>query len=634
MILCGNVFLDELKDTFILCCVLCKKKSRRYNDFTSHVKAKHKELNEKGAAPSRQIVRKIKDEDDSDDDEDECQDENEEQKPDVEVKDEMDVDPHEEFIDDIKYDVQEIEPFIDPILALEEKESADATDVLDALDSDVKDEDYMADELDNDDSDDEDYRDEDNDNAADSESDDNELPISTDKFTPTFYRKKRHVNDFIELYKSQPVLWDINDPLFENPKAQKEAEQAIINGMQKFNIFLKPTGLKSAINQIHKYCVIIKSDLDNGDTKKVTSIAKGYYEKCDFLKDLLAKKAIPEGDKQNELNKKQERNKNREQNQNLLNFKKLDGNTLMFIDTYEKFPQLYDGNHPLYENVEEKLKSLTEFADQLLLYNGLNFSIQNLSIAIRQLQSWYYHSKTRNENQKKKLNDHEMEYFRKCSFFPPKRLIDKYFCTICKQQFTLKSSLDGHLFRHHQIGDLSFECDKCGRKYAQKNILREHVQRMHGSKEFSCGFCGKLFAIKSELKVHTMVHTAEKPHVCELCGKAFRIKTQLRYHVTAIHTKIRAYKCTMCPKDFLKKRDLTDHIKTHLNIRDKVCETCGKGFSNNHSLIRHRQIHSEVKRYACKLCDAKYHQFVGLNSHMKRTHNIVKKDSFSNEISL
>ncbi|XP_037827362.1 zinc finger protein 888-like isoform X2 [Lucilia sericata] len=615
MILCGNVFLDELKDTFILCCVLCKKKSRRYNDFTSHVKAKHKELNEKGAAPSRQIVRKIKDEDDSDDDEDECQDENEEQKPDVEVKDEMDVDPHEEFIDDIKYDVQEIEPFIDPILALEEKESADATDVLDALDSDVKDEDYMADELDNDDSDDEDYRDEDNDNAADSESDDNELPISTDKFTPTFYRKKRHVNDFIELYKSQPVLWDINDPLFENPKAQKEAEQAIINGMQKFNIFLKPTGLKSAINQIHKYCVIIKSDLDNGDTKKVTSIAKGYYEKCDFLKDLLAKKAIPEGDKQNELNK------------NLLNFKKLDGNTFSFIETYEKFPQLYDGYHPLFGNIEEKLKSLTEFADQLLLDNGLNLSIERLSNAIRQLQSWYYHSKTRNENQKRKLNNHEMEYFRKCSFLPPKRQIDKYFCTICKKIFNLKSSLDGHLFRYHQIGDLSFKCDECGKKFSQKTILQQHVQRMHASRKYRCEFCDKLFATKSEQNFHTRIHTDEKPHVCEFCGKSFRIKTQLGYHVTAVHTKIRAHKCTMCPKDFLTKRDLTDHIKAHLNIRDKICETCGKGFSNNHSFRRHRQIHSDIKRYECKLCDEKFNQLISLHRHKKRIHKDVKRSS-------
>lgn len=69
--------------------------------------------------------------------------------------------------------------------------------------------------------------------------------------------------------------------------------------MQKFNIFLKPTSLKSAINRIHKYCAIIKSDIDNGDSKKITSIAKGYYEKCDFLKDLLLKKEKPEEDKQN-----------------------------------------------------------------------------------------------------------------------------------------------------------------------------------------------------------------------------------------------------------------------------------------------------------------------------------------------
>ncbi|KAI8127117.1 Zinc finger protein 227 [Lucilia cuprina] len=573
MILCGNVFLDELKDTFILCCVLCKKKSRRYNDFTSHVKAKHKELNEKGATPSRQVVKKIKDEDDSDDDEDEGQDESEEQKPEVEVKDEMDVDPHEEFIDDIKYDVQEIEPFIDPILALEEKESADATDVLDALDSDVKDEDYVADELDNDDSDDEDYRDEDNDNAADSETDDNELPISTDKFTPTFYRKKRHVNDFIELYKSQPVLWDINDPLFENPKAQKDAEQAIINGMQKFNIFLKPTGLRSAINQIHKYCVIIKSDLDNGDTKKVTSIAKGYYEKCDFLKDLLAKKAIPEGDKQN--------------------------------------------------------RAITDIRNALLTQHEIDFNEELVSNAIDQLQSWYYLTKRQKHKNKDdaKLAKSCENYLQMCKFLPEKRLKVKIVCSICNKNFYTEHNFKYHLTKVHQVGDFSFQCDLCGKKLISKSALQCHAQRVHSEKKYPCEFCGKLFAIPSELRIHTLVHTAEKPHVCELCGKGFRLRNNLGLHVTRMHTKIRAFKCTMCPKDFLKNCDLKDHIKTHLNIRDKICETCGKGFTNCHSLIRHRQIHSEVKKFACKLCDAKFHQFVGLNGHMKRTHNIVKKDT-------
>lgn len=114
MILCGNVFMDELENTFVLCCVLCKKKSRRYTDFTSHIKAKHKDLNKKEATPpsSRYISKKIKHEDNTDkddyDDDDDVNEENEE-KPGVEIKDEMDVDALEQFADDIKYDVQEIE---------------------------------------------------------------------------------------------------------------------------------------------------------------------------------------------------------------------------------------------------------------------------------------------------------------------------------------------------------------------------------------------------------------------------------------------------------------------------------------------------------------------------------------------
>lgn len=68
---------------------------------------------------------------------------------------------------------------------MEEKDNADAPDMLDVADDDVKDEDYAFEEGDNDDSDDEDYRDDDdndNDNDdGDSESDVNEMPATTDK---------------------------------------------------------------------------------------------------------------------------------------------------------------------------------------------------------------------------------------------------------------------------------------------------------------------------------------------------------------------------------------------------------------------------------------------------------------------
>lgn len=302
-----------------------------------------------------------------------------------------------------------------------------------------------------------------------------------------------------------------------------------------------------------------------------------------------------------------------------------DDKTSKFIDTFAKFPLLYDGDHPLQNNFEEIEKTMVELSNALVIEHNIELKDGHLSDAVEQLKSWYYIAKQRHGKMYNKLNQAEEDYFKQCSFMPEKRLKLKYTCKICNKNFNMEHNFKTHMYKVHQEGDLPFQCNVCGKKFDAKTTVSMHIQRMHRIRNYSCNVCHKLFALPSELKFHYMVHTAEKNHVCELCGKAFRIKTQLRYHRTAIHTKIRAYKCTMCPKDFLKKRDLTDHVKTHLNIRDKICETCGKGFSNSHSLIRHRQIHSAVKRYECKLCDAKFHQFVGLNGHMKRTHNIVKK---------
>jgi len=176
---------------------------------------------------------------------------------------------------------------------------------------------------------------------------------------------------------------------------------------------------------------------------------------------------------------------------------------------------------------------------------------------------------------------------------------------------------------------LALETTLCDRSFAGRAELTTHVQRVHIGKTRKCTHCEMAFSVISDLRLHIRTHTGHKPYICEHCGKAFRLRSQMTLHVTAIHKKLRAFKCTMCPKDFVKKVHLTDHIKGHLNIRDKICGVCGKGFTSGHSLIRHRQIHSEVKKFVCKVCDARFSQFVGLNSHMKRTHNIVRNNNNS-----
>lgn len=245
-----------------------------------------------------------------------------------------------------------------------------------------------------------------------------------------------------------------------------------------------------------------------------------------------------------------------------------------------------------------------------------------ISNAIGQIKNYYFRIKRR----KGKLSKCEDKYMKLCKFIGGTLLKEKIPCSICDKVFFTEHNLKHHLTKVHKVGDHSFKCEICGKELVSKTSVRYHYLRVHAKKQFPCEYCGKLYAIPSELKVHVRVHTAEKPHVCELCGKSFRLRNLLGLHVTRMHERARNFKCTMCPKAFFQKPDLRDHMKSHLNIRDKICETCGKGFTNGHSLIRHRQIHSEVKKFECKLCDAKFHQFVGLNGHMKRTHNIAKKE--------
>ncbi|XP_075165142.1 uncharacterized protein LOC142237645 [Haematobia irritans] len=592
MLICGNIYLDEINEKFILQCVLCDKKSNAYTEFTKHIKKKHKKI-QIGLEEDSQPQSVVKEENNLLDFED-----NEEEKPLIQIKHEMEMEILEGPSDVINYDILEAEEQAlgDP-MALEEKETLED-------ECETRDEDYMP-ENDSDD----DCEQYDEDDACDSETDiDDEMPV-TDKFNPTFFRRKRFINDFLDLYKNQPVLWDIHNPDFENPVARKECEREIIKGMQKFNIFMKLSGLTRALNTVHKYCAIIKNNIETG--KKMPQFTMGYYNKCEFLKDFLIKRNI---------NCQQFRSKMK------LEFKEMNEKTTAFIDVFATFPVLYDGQHPFYGDVNGRHIALEEFSNILKTQHNMNVNEDSITNIIEQLQSWYYKTKQRAEKEQSNITKSEEQYFKKCrQFLPVERLRERFVCVVCKNNFNLRHNLQTHLFKIHQIGQLPFGCEQCEMKFESRFALVAHVRRIHIGKTYTCNFCDKKFAVPAELKSHLTVHSAEKPHTCEVCGRSFRLKSQLNYHDAATHKKLRAFKCTMCPKDFLRKRHLTDHIKTHLNIKDKICETCGKGFSNCHSLIRHRQIHSEVKKFACKLCDAKFHQFVGLNGHMKRTHNIVKK---------
>ena len=63
-------------------------------------------------------------------------------------------------------------------------------------------------------------------------------------------------------------------------------------------------------------------------------------------------------------------------------------------------------------------------------------------------------------------------------------------------------------------------------KFAAKQAIKAHL---------SCEVCGKQFAWKIHLTNHMKAHSNNKDVVCDLCGKAFVEKNSLAKHHVRMH---------------------------------------------------------------------------------------------------
>ena len=226
----------------------------------------------------------------------------------------------------------------------------------------------------------------------------------------------------------------------------------------------------------------------------------------------------------------------------------------------------------------------------------------------------------------------------------PKRTEAEYACSQCNKTFTNIISWRAHRYNAHAnrvkynknrpIRD--HVCVVCGKKFASKSWLDQHVQVHTDQKPHLCSYCGKAFAMKGSLLQHVIRHPEkdkDKRFSCLVCGKRFFYKFLLHNHELT-HNPEKPFHCRMCPKKFKSKQALLLHTNMHTGTRLHVCDLCGFSATKSFNLKRHMLRHSDERPYTCNRCNSAFKDKYDLREHRKRVHKIEYTSEMTDVLNL
>ena len=97
---------------------------------------------------------------------------------------------------------------------------------------------------------------------------------------------------------------------------------------------------------------------------------------------------------------------------------------------------------------------------------------------------------------------------------------------------------------------------------------------------YLCDKCGKVYCRKYVLKIHQRVHSGEKPLACHICGKCFSDPSNMKKHVKLHETDHVTYPCKFCGRNFVRRRGLLNHMHSmhsrvpYQNENENVVTSC------------------------------------------------------------
>ncbi|XP_067615216.1 zinc finger protein ZFP2 isoform X2 [Eurosta solidaginis] len=201
----------------------------------------------------------------------------------------------------------------------------------------------------------------------------------------------------------------------------------------------------------------------------------------------------------------------------------------------------------------------------------------------------------------------------------------------CKEGFRDAASRTVHMKSEHVAKH--YECDVCGKKYADRFNLRHHHEKFHSETDFGCETCGKRFYSRKSLNYHMKWHNPELLLKCSHCDRIFINQRHLKCHEET-HNGVRNSECcTFCGKTFIHLKTLRWHLyRQHGGEKPYKCGHCTEVFASYlekriHMLDNHLENLTTIERTECMLCREHYENGLELSEHIRSKHMEKPKSS-------
>ena len=186
-----------------------------------------------------------------------------------------------------------------------------------------------------------------------------------------------------------------------------------------------------------------------------------------------------------------------------------------------------------------------------------------------------------------------------------KGFISKYFATFCKHKVLLQKE------------SKSFVCAICGKILRNRELLRNHMKKVHETIRYQCLICNEAFTHHSDFYTHLATHSLNDHEAlkCNLCDEYFSDSASLISHLFEHHKKIT---CDICGKKFLTVSTFKVHKKFHLE--QFPCQVCNRVLRTANKLKQHMNRHTGEKPYECEVCHMMLSSVSALRNHQRRVH--------------